>query len=152
MAKRNLDLCGAKGTKLELDFLRLVYAVKELRRSGNEAKGYLLVMTPAIAQRVATWQMKYQAIDCVLVVTAELSRVQLAAIQAEVSANTKGMVAGTVGEDVDGRSDATVGGRFAEELLRQAIEERQQGIRRCVNEGEFPFGIRWDYYGTQAEF
>ncbi len=97
MVKRNLDLKGAKGPKLELDFLRLVYAVKELRRSGNEAKGYLLVMTSPIAQRVAAWQAKYQAGDSVVVEIASLSAEQLGTIQAEVRANIDGMVAGTVG-------------------------------------------------------
>jgi hypothetical protein len=112
MVKRNLDLNGAKGPKLELDFLRLVYAVKELRQSADEAKGYLLVMTSAIAERVAAWQTKYQAGDSVQVGTAQLSQEQLGTIHAEVRANVEGMVAGTVGEDVAGRSDATAGGQL----------------------------------------
>ncbi|MGO9600584.1 MAG: hypothetical protein ACLP7Q_21590 [Isosphaeraceae bacterium] len=139
---------GAKGPKLELDFLRLVYAVKALRKSGNEASGYILVMTPAIAQRVAAWQSKYQSGNSVLVGTAQLSQEQFGCIQAEVRANIDGMVAGTVGEDVAGRADATVGGQMGEELLRQFIEAREQGVHRSLNEREFPFRIRWDYYGT----
>jgi hypothetical protein len=150
MVKRNLDLKGAKGSKLELDFLRLAYAVKELRRSGNEAKGYLLVMTPAIAQRAAKWQAKYQAGDCVLAEPAQLSQEQRRTIQAEIRENSDGMVAGTVGEDVAGRSDATAGGQLGEELLRQFIEAHEQGIHRSLDEQEFPFRIRWDYYGTRA--
>ncbi|MGC8641266.1 MAG: hypothetical protein ACP5XB_15480 [Isosphaeraceae bacterium] len=148
MVKCNLDLNGAKGPKLELDFLRLVYSVTELRRSGNKASGYLLVMTPAIAQRVAAWQTKYQAGDSVLVGTTQLSQEQLGTIQAEVRANIEGMVAGTVGEDAAGRSDATVGGQMGEELLRQFIEGHEKGVHRSLNEREYPFRIRWDYYGT----
>lgn len=55
MAKSHLDLKGAKGPKLELDFLRLVYAVKELRARGDQANGYLLVMEEDIASRVKSW-------------------------------------------------------------------------------------------------
>ena len=36
MVKRNLDMKGAKGPKLELDFLRLVYAVKDNRTPPNK--------------------------------------------------------------------------------------------------------------------
>jgi hypothetical protein len=149
MVKRNLDMNGAKGPKLELDFLRLVYTVKELRLSGEDAKGYLLVMTPLIARRVAAWQSKYRAGDSVAVEIAQLSQEQLDTIRAEVRANIEGMVAGTVGEDVVGRSDATAGGQIGEEQLRQLIKTREQGVQRSFNEREFPFGIRWDYYGTQ---
>ena len=151
MAKCTLDLKGAKGPKLELDFLRLVDAVKEIRRRGDEAKGCLLVMTPAIAQRVAAWQTKYRADDSVHVATARLSEEQLGIVQDQVRTTREGMVAGTVGDDVAGRSDATAGGQLGEELLRQVIEASEQGIRRSVNEREFPFGIHWDYFGTQAE-
>jgi len=140
----------AKGPKLELDFLRLVYTVKELCRSGNEAKGYLLVMTPEIARRVTAWKTKYQSGDSVQVGTASLSQEQLRTIQAEVRANMEGMVAGTVGEDVAGRSDASGGGQLGEDLLRQFIEAGEQGIHRSLNELEFPFHIRWDYYGTHG--
>jgi len=150
MVKRNLDMKGAKGPKLELDFLRLVYAVKELRGSGDEAKGYLLVMTPAIAQRVAAWQAKYQAGDSVTVLTAQLSQEELDTIQAEVRANIEGMVAGTVGEDVAGRSDATAGAQIGEDLLRQLVESHEQGVTPCQNERNVPFRIRWNYYGTHG--
>lgn len=150
MAKRNLDLDGAKGPKLELDYLRLVYAVNELRRRGEDAKGYLLVMTENIANRVATWQEKYQATDAVMVKVAPLTGEQRSALKAEVQANTAGMIAGTLGEDVAGKSNATVGGNFGEELLKQVIEVNEPGVLRNMNEREYPFKIRWDYYGKKT--
>jgi hypothetical protein len=148
MVKRNLDLKGAKGPKLELDFLRLVYAVKELRKAGYEAKGYLLVMTTSIARRVNAWRKKYDAGDSVLVETAQLSPGQRQTIENEIRENKNGMVAGTVGEDVAGRSDATDGAKIGEELLRQLIETHEPVVHRSFHEQDFPFLIRWDYYGT----
>lgn len=150
MVKRNLDLKGAKGPKLELDFLRLVYVVKALRKSGHEAKGYLLVMTPSIARRVDVWQKKYEAGNSVLLETAQLSQEQYQIIKSEIRENKNGMVAGTVGEDVAGRSDATVGGQIGEVLLQQLVETHEQGVHRSFNEQDFPFRIRWDYYGTRG--
>lgn len=148
MVKRNLDLKGAKGPKLELDFLRLVYAIKELQKSGHEAKGYLLVMTPRISRRIDAWRKKYEAGNTVVVETAQLSPEQRQTIEDEIRENKNGMVAGTVGEDVAGRSDATVGAKIGEELLRKLIETHESGIYRSCNEQDFPLLIRWDYYGT----
>jgi hypothetical protein len=147
MAKRNLDFNGAKAPKLELDYLRLVYCVKELRRGGDDAQGYLLVMADHIARRVAAWREKYSAGDAVHVHVAELTEQDIKDIQTEIQANIDGMVAGTVGEDVAGRSDATVGGQLGENQLQNVIERNEHNVVRCDNERGFPFRIRWDYYG-----
>ena len=45
MAKSHLDLEGAKGPKLELDFLKIAYALAWLNVIGESGKGYLLVLT-----------------------------------------------------------------------------------------------------------
>ncbi len=60
MAKSNIDLRGANSPRTELDYLRLAYAVKELRRSGEGAKGYLLVRTQRIVDRTRKWETKYR--------------------------------------------------------------------------------------------
>jgi hypothetical protein len=147
MVKRNLDLKGAKAPKLELDFLRLAYVVKELRQSGKEAKGYLLVMTPEIAQRVEGWRIKYKANDSVLTESALLTPTQRASIEQEVERNTEGMIAGTLGNDTAGRSDASAGGGLGEVLLEEFIERHEAGVSR--KSSDFPFSIRWDYYGVR---
>ena len=60
------------------------------------------------------------------------------------------MVAGTIGEDVGGRADATKGSQIAEQLLIQMVEKNEPGVSRKQDEKEFPFRIRWDYYGVVA--
>ena len=147
MAKRNIDLKGAKQQKLELDYLRLVYCVKELRRAKADAQGYLLVMTDPIARRVEVWRDKYSADETVRVHVAQLSEQNMRDIQDEIQANIDGMVAGTIGEGVAGRSDASVGGQLGERQLQDVIASHEQNVVRCEDEVEFPFRIRWDYYG-----
>ena len=149
MAKRCLDLKGAKRQKVELDFLRLAYTVRELRESGDEAQGYLLVLSGNIARCVADWIEKYKANDAVKVKAAELTREQATLIRSEVARNTAGMIAGTQGEEVGDQSDATNGGAIGEEYLRVWIEQDELGIHRNVNLVQFPLGIRWDYYGVR---
>lgn len=148
MAKRHLDLKGAKAQKLELDFLRLVYVVKELRRVGKDAQGYLLVMKAPIQQRVARWQEKYQAGDTVRVCVARLSPDQCEALDQEIARNKAGMVAGTLGKKVGGHSDATFGSQLGEDELRKWIEREEPGVQKCDTK-DAPFGIQWDYYGQR---
>jgi hypothetical protein len=148
MAKRCLSLNGANAQKVELDYLRLVYAVKELRRESHEAKGYLLVMTPAIAKRTERWLAKYNAGDAVEVIVPELTEEMKSIIKIEIINNIDGMIAGTIGEDVAGRADATPGCLIGERLLSEWIEQHETGISRQNNEKLFPLRIRWDYYGT----
>ena len=45
MVKSQLDLRGAKSQKLELDYLRLIYAVKKIRKQKDNAMGYLAALT-----------------------------------------------------------------------------------------------------------
>jgi hypothetical protein len=150
MAKRHLDLKGAKGPKLELDFLRLAVAVAHLRQTGDDAKGYLLVMSPRIRKRTEAWVTKYETKDTVEVVTADLTESELRGLCAEVRANTEGMMLGTQGRRVGNRSDARSGGRLVEDKLRAMIEVREPGIRRVNDPSKFPLNVQWDYYGVRA--
>ncbi len=132
MAKRHLDLNGAKAPKLELDYLRLLVAVRQLRQQGQDAAGYLLVMTSAIKRRAHAWASKYGANDEVQVVVATLT--------ARRQRQSRG-------RPVRGRSDARKGGRLAERQLSAFIEKREPRVRRITDSKNLPLGIRWDYYG-----
>lgn len=151
MAKRHLDLKGAKGPKLELDFLRLVYAVKELRRTSADAQGYLLVADEKIKRRVDNkWREKYKAGDTVQVCVARLMDTERAMLEREVEENTAGMVAGTLGEDVGDRSSAVHGASLIERELKRVIESHEPGVQQCDDPAESSFGIQWDYYGRSG--
>jgi hypothetical protein len=150
MAKRHLDLRGAKGPKLELDFLRLAVAVAALRRRGDDAKGYLLVMTPAIKERTGAWAKKYETGDTIEVVVPPLTSEEIDHVRAEVRANVDGMVAGTQGQPADGRSDARRGSQLAEDKLRAFIETHEPGVQPVRDRSRVPLDIRWDFYGIVA--
>lgn len=150
MAKRHLDLRGAKGPKLELDFLRLAVAVFRLRQKGDDAKGYLLVINPHIRKRTDAWVTKYETKDTVAVVSADLTEPELQGLRAEVTANTEGMMLGTQGQRVGNRSNAGWGSRLVEDKLRAMIEDRDLGIQRVNDRSKFPLKVQWDYYGVRA--
>ena len=150
IAKRHLDLKGAKGPKLELDYLRLALAVAEYRLHGDEAQGYLLVMTEAIRKRTEAWAKKYRTSDAVEVTVAVLTHAEREQVEAEVRANRRGMLEGAQGQPVEGRSDASEGALLAERSLRDLIEKREPGVNRLQDRSAFPLRVQWDYYGTRA--
>jgi len=149
MAKRFLDLEGARAPKLELDYLRLVYAVKELRKQGIDAQGYLLVFTKGILSRTALWQEKYNADGTVIVSVAPITTAERQAVEREIEANKNGMLAGTRGEETNGLSSAEAGGGLGEHYLKLIIEANEPGVVREYNERAFPLRIRWDYFGKK---
>ncbi len=92
MAKSNLDLKGGKARSLELDYLRLAYAVSNLRLKGLEAKGYLSVTTNAVAKRIEKWQSKYLAKDYIEIIVGNgLSGKDFKNLHAEKKRNAKGI-------------------------------------------------------------
>jgi hypothetical protein len=142
MAKSPLDLRGAKARNLELDFLRLVYAVEHFRASGEVAQGYLLVMADSIRTRISEWIRKYDAVDCVELVVAALSPEQESLLALEKVRNRQGNAP---------RADpalavAAEGKRLGEEALRRHVLSVEPAITE-VRGGQAPFDVRWDFYG-----
>ena len=147
MAKSHLDLKGSKSPKLELDYLRLIYAVKEIREQGDNAEGYLVVLAPDILERVKQWETKYRAEGCVKVVYVSLPSSDKSKLKREKARNIAGMVAGTMGSEVGGRSSANSSRNIGEKALERKIRESEPNVQKVTDINRFPFGIRWDFYG-----
>ena len=151
MAKSQLDLKGAKGPKLELDYLRLAYVVKQIESVGGSAQGYLVILAPNVLDRVRQWEAKYQARGCVNVVYVPLPNNDINELKREKANNIAGMVAGTTGSKVGGLSTANFGRDIGEMALERKILELEPGVRRITDSKKFPFGIKWDFYGETLD-
>ena len=150
MARPWADLEGARETKLELDYLRLVYAIKELRKAGDAAQGYLIVLSPDILNRVKQWELKYQAAECVQVVYGALSVSDMSKLRPGSASTTDELLAGLTGYGAGKSSNDIFGQAIGENALRKEILKQEPGVRETINESEFPFGIHWDFYGRTA--
>ena len=148
MSKLYIDFKGAKGPKLELDYLRLVYAVKEMRKQGENAQGYLVVMTDEMVSRVSQWEYKYQGKGHVEVISASLADRIRHKLENEKAANLAGMIEGLIGDKAAGRSNAYIGREIGEGALTEIIQRLEPNIQRVWDENKFPLGIRWDFYGV----
>jgi hypothetical protein len=131
MTKSHLDLKGAKAPKLELDYLRLIYAVKEIRKQGDSAQGYLVVMNDGILTRVRQWEYKYQGKECVEVLSVSLPGRVRRTLENEKTRNLAGMVAGATGRKAGGRSNADTGRNIGEAALIEIILRHPMGFLRC---------------------
>ncbi len=132
---------------MELDFLRLAYAVREFRCAGVGAQGYLLVMTQSLVSTVRQWIDKYATGDSVIVCCPTLSVEQEQALMREKAENIQGMLAGTLGEPVYGRSSARIGREIGEAALREVIRRYEPDVTEVFDKEEFPLGVSWDFYG-----
>ena len=148
MAKSHLDFKGAKAPKLELDYLRLVYAVKEMRKQGENAHGYFVVMTDEMVSRVYQWENKYQGKGHVEVKSASLAERIRHKLENEKAANLAGMIESLIGGRTAGRSNANIGREIGEDALGEIIHSLEPDVQRVRDENRFPLGIRWDFYGV----
>jgi hypothetical protein len=148
MAKSHLNLNGAKREKLELDYLRLVYTVKDLRAQGESAQGYLVVLDEDLASRARRWESSYKAQECVTVVLAHLPEQVMEKVKDEKRKNRAGMVSGATGAKAGGRSSTTFSKATAEDVLRTKICELEPNVEAVDDKKKFPCGIRWDFYGV----
>ena len=148
MAKSCLDLRGAKASKLELDYLKLVLATERLRASGSNAKGYLLVIEQKVEERTKTWGLNYKSDDLVDVIFHEPTPQDLKSLQAEKQNNSDAIKCSANPEAAEAAlSVASLGKSFGEDALRAEIIQRHPGIEPITDKDRRPLDVDWDFYG-----
>ena len=148
MAKSHLDFKGSKGPKTELDYLRLVYAVKEMKKQGDNAQGYLVVMTDEMLSRVSQWEHKYQGQGYVEVKSVSLAEHIRHKLENEKAADLAEMIESLIGDKSTRRSNANIGHEIGEGALCEIIQSFEPEVQQISDENRFPLGIRWDFYGV----
>ncbi|MEO7360464.1 MAG: hypothetical protein ABI120_09040 [Gemmatimonadaceae bacterium] len=148
MAKSNLDLRGAKAPKLELDVLRLIVAVRDLRKDGNSAEGYVLVLHQRVQNRVGSWLVKYGALDCIICECGDLHETERADVIAEKERNA-GAARDAVRTNKRSRMASANRGRdLGEAALERSIRSKEQGVIALGDRKKSPLSIDWDFFGT----
>lgn len=146
MAKSSLDLRGAKAQKLELDFLRLAYAVRDFREAGEEAVGYLMVLDPTVAITARAWIEKYGTGEGVVVLCNEITGPEFEALLKEKADNALGLLQEHRFDEAErALSLANNGRELGERALQRDIAERHPGVTTTT---AFPLGVQWDFCGT----
>lgn len=149
MAKSSLDTRGGKGRNLELDFVRLVLAVRTKIAEGAAAHGYLLVLAEGVAARACTWRTKYLAQDLVTVLFHEATVEEQERLHEEKRLNAQAIT--TNDYSLRSESAAPLGRVVGEKALLHAICEMEPGVVEAFADIEPPLGVRWDFFGIVGD-
>lgn len=144
MAKSSLDIRGGKGRNLELDFVRLVLAVRTRIAAGATAHGYLLVLDERVAARACGWREKYEAKDLVTVFVYAATASEHVSLLEEKRLNA--VAISSLGSSLPSESAAPLGQKIAEKALRSAIEAKESNTSEPPAGLEWPLRVRWDYF------
>ncbi len=140
MAKSSLNLKGAKSEKLELDFLRILHAMKT-RKSNEQVIGYLAVWDETIQTRIESWKKKYLATHEnieVIPLDENTKKKFEATIKEEKEKNKEG-----INQKSNRLSEAKHGKQILETFLKEQIESKLKGIKETKEDKLF--GVNWDY-------
>jgi hypothetical protein len=127
-------------TVLELDFLRLSYAVAHLNSKGEDTHGYIAVLRQEIRDAVLGLKRRYGVGEEVRIVFASLLVADMTRL-AEA--------AGPSNADGVSETEASVAHDIALNALRCEIAAREPGAVEKTATGALPFGVEWDYYGVE---
>ncbi|MBI2849703.1 MAG: hypothetical protein HYX80_01510 [Chloroflexi bacterium] len=148
MVKPFPDCKGHKASMIELDYLRLIYAVGEMRRQCEDAQGYFVVIADEIPRRMSKWEHAYQGNRCVeMISTSPASYVRHPAGN-EKTANLSGMVTAAILDKSGRQSYSSIRRSIEDCILAETILALEPNVQRIRDESRFPLGIRWDYYGV----
>jgi hypothetical protein len=152
MAKSCLDLRGANAPKLELDLLRLAFAIRDVEETGEQALGYLMVLDEKVETRAKGWLEKYGVVEKVIVRKANIPSAELAALRVEKTQHAIGMLQKYLFDEVErDLSVAELGKKLGENALTLEIEKDHPGISPLhvtLPREALPLQVAWDYYGT----
>jgi len=133
------ELDGPRGDELELQFLRLSYAVRRLAQSGVDSCGYFVVLRQELRDRLLRLKADYQTGDQVHVVFASLLVSEMTELADAADAARK------TGDET---SAAGVRRAVSMNVLRREVAAQEPGITEAAAPEAMPFGVAWDFYGT----
>ncbi len=130
------DSCASA---IELDFLRLSYAVAYLNSKGGDTHGYIAVLRQEIRDAAQGLQGRYGVGETVNIVFASLLVTDMTRL-AEA--------AGSSHDDGVPEAEESVARDIALNALRREIAAREPDAVEKTADGALPFGVEWDYYGV----
>jgi hypothetical protein len=148
MVKPYPDVKGRQALQFELDYLRLVYAVGEMKKQGENAQGYFIVIGDGIPNRMAKWEHDYRGKRCVELISTLPTSYLGHTIEKEKSTDLSGMVTAAILGKTARLSDSTVRRNIEDYVIGSTILALEPRVQQIKDESRFPMGIRWDYYGV----
>jgi hypothetical protein len=148
MVRPCLDFEGDGVQKVELDYLRLIYAVSELRKQhGDDAEGYVVAVTNEMLNRFTHLERDYHGKEYAQLLSVSLESYLRQTGRSKKTEVLSGIVRAAVLEKGDGRVAGAIHRAMREFILRETISGLEPDVQQIKDKDKFPFRIRWDYYG-----
>ena len=142
------DVNGRRAARVELDYLRLVYTIGEMRKQGQNAHGYFIVIGDQIPRQMNKWEEDYKGKQCVeLISTLPTSHISTS-LRRERIHDLSGMVTAAILGKTAATSSPKIIRDMADFITTETILDLEPGVRRIKDKNKFPFGIPLDYYGV----
>jgi hypothetical protein len=133
-----LSVRDSGASALELDFLRLSYAVAYLNSRGEDTHGYIAVLRQEIRDAAQGLQRRYGVGAAVSIVFASLLVTDMTKL---VEA------AGSPRDDGVSETEESVARDIALNALRREIAALEPDAVEKTTDGALPLDVEWDYYG-----
>ncbi len=134
-----LSVRDSGASALELDFLRLSYAVAYLNSKGEDSHGYMAVLRQEVRDAAQGLQRRYGVGAAVSIVFASLLVTDMTKL---VEA------AGSPRDDGVSETEESVARDIALNALRREIAALEPDAVEKTTEGALPLDVEWDYYGV----
>jgi len=148
LATAYLNTRGHKTQKAELDYLRLVYAITNIRKEGGDAQGYFIVIAEEIPHQLSKWEHDYRAKQSVKLISALPSNYYNNSVGKRKMTDLSGIVATAILDKNPHRSNSAIRQSIQDGILDEMIIALEPHIQQIKDESRFPLGVRWDYYGV----
>ena len=145
------NLRGPRSRELELDYLRLIYTVSEMRRRGDAAKGYFIIIGDSIPKRMTRWEENYKGKELADLISTLPTGYNVSPVRIEKTVELSGMVTTALLEDNKPETSLAAIRHMEDYILTGTIQELEPGVQRIIDEVRFPLGIFWDFYGVIVE-
>ena len=129
----------AANDALELDFLRLSYAVEHLNAAGDDTRGYIVVLRQEVRDVLRRLQRRYDVGDSVNIVFASLLVTDMTMLS-DASELLLSQDSLESGQDV--------AMQVALRSLRREVLEREPHVEELTSTAPVPFDVEWDFYGV----
>ena len=146
IVKPHLDSHDTRVFKVELDYLRLIYSVSEIRKQGEDAQGYFVTTADNILNRLNQLEHRYLGKDYAKVLGISPDGYLRRGERTEKTEILSGLIRAAILDESPVSS--SIHRTMREFVLAETILGQEPDVQQVKDANKFPFGVRWDYYGV----
>ena len=151
MMQPHLHSQSTRLPKAELDYLRLIYTVSQIRKLGESVQGYFIVTDNGMLRRLKKLEQEYHSKEYADLISVSITGyLKYPEGKGKTEALSEIVKAAITGEN-GSQSASSIRRSIRDFILADTILGLEPDAQRVTDEGKFPFEVRWDYYGLTGD-